>query len=345
MNRIVREPLGVAGADVVFIVTPPWQTTRYGGAGDYMDVALFRSRFPDLVARTVRFNDPSTDVEIAGGRALLHQDECGTIDLARVATFVYFPYSFEPEDVALRPPDRSLPDHHWEHRQWRAIGAWLEDSLPRFGRCLNDPAKARAASNKLIQLSAFRHPLVVPPTWVGNTKAGSFLDGRRTVVKNLSEGTYTGELLGLGRILLARPAAEGDGAHRSAPVILQQRVDAPVELRTYVIGERVLTLESSRARTTEDAPDVRQHGLRPEDVRLTDDWRRFDADLVACARRLGLGYAVFDLMPEGDLLHVLEVNPNGVWTGTWAEVGRPIRDALHEHVAAMARETRASARV
>jgi len=80
---------------------------------------------------------------------------------------------------------------------------------------------------------------------------------------------------------------------------------------------------------------VRSNGLRVEDVRLSEDWRRFDADLVACARRLGLGYAVFDLMPRGDELNVLEINANGVWTGTWAKSGMPIRDAVHDHFASL----------
>jgi hypothetical protein len=330
-------------ADVVFFVTPPWRTTRAGDAGDYLDVELFRCRFPGLDARVVNFNDPSTEIVLEGGSARLSQAGCGTIDLARIGVAVYFPYSFEPEDVALRPPAPETEEGPWEHRQWRAITFWLEDALPRLARCLNAPTRSRAASNKLIQLEAFRPPLVLPPTFVGNgAEAGTFLTGRRAVAKNLSEGTFTGTLVGEGRILLARAAGAEDGRPRAAPIILQERLDGPVELRCYVIGERVLTLEMSRARTSEGAPDVRERGLRTEDVRLSPDWRRFDADLVACARRLGLGYAVFDLLPQGDRLNVLEVNANGVWTGTWAQAGAPIRDAVHEHIAGLARMPRAA---
>ncbi len=320
--------------DLVFLVTPPWRTTRAGDAGDYLAVAHFAARFPEIETRVVYFNDPSTEITVVADRTMLRQDGCGTIALSGASAYVYFPYSFEPEDLSLRPPERARDDGHWEHRQWRAIQAWIEHALPVWGRCLNAPLKARAASNKLIQMSAFRLPMAVPPTWIGNdATAGSFLKERRAVAKNLSEGTFTGELLGEGRIVLARPADEHDYKARSAPIILQERVDAPVELRAYVIGERVLTLEMSRAGTDEANPDVRARGLGASDVRLSEAWRHFDADLVACARRLELGYAVFDLMPVGETLFVLEVNANGVWTGTWEEAGAPVRDVLHEHIA------------
>jgi glutathione synthase/RimK-type ligase-like ATP-grasp enzyme len=328
---------GVERPDLVFFVTPPWRATRAGDAGDYLDTERFRARFPDLAVSVVHFNDPSSEVTVIDGRTVLHQADCGTIELSAAHAFVYFPYSFEAEDLALRPPNRGQSDGPWEHRQWRAVMAWLEHAMPGWGRCLNDPVRARAASNKLIQMAAFRLPLAVPPTWIGNdASAAAFLDGRRVVAKNLSEGTFTGELVGEGRILLARPATAADGAPRPAPVILQERIDAAVELRTYVIGERVLTLEVSRGRTDEATPDVRSRGLRAEDVRLSDAWHRFDADLVACARRLELGYAVFDIIPVGETLYVLEVNANGVWTGTWAEAGATVRDALHEYIAGLA---------
>jgi len=323
--------------DLVFFVTPPWRTTRAGDAGDYLGIEHFRKRFPDIETRVVYFNDPSSEIRVHDNRTVLHQDGCGTIALSAAAAYVYFPYSFEPEDLALRPPDRSGEDGPWEHRQWRAIQAWIEYAAPSWGRCLNAPLKARAASNKLIQMAAFRLPLAVPPTWIGNDdSAAGFLDGRRSVAKNLSEGTFTGELLGEGRILLARAAAQNDGVRRQAPIILQERLDAPVELRSYVIGERVLTLEMSRAGTDEANPDVRSRGLSADDVRLSQAWRHFDADLIACARRLELGYAVFDLIPVEDTLFVLEVNANGVWTGTWAQAGLPVRDALHDHIAGLA---------
>ena len=325
--------------DLVFFVTPPWRTTRAGDAGDYLSVARFAERFPDIETRTVHFNDPSSEITVTDGRMVLRQDGCGTIDLSGASAFVYFPYSFEPEDLTLRPPERAREDGSWEHRQWRAIQAWLENALPTWGRCLNAPLKARAASNKLIQMAAFRLPLAVPPTWIGNDAgAATFLAGRRAVAKNLSEGTFTGELLGEGRILLARPAAESDGGARAAPIILQERIDAPVELRSYVIGDRVLTLEMSRAGTDEAHPDVRARGLSAKDVALSEAWRRFDDDLIACARRLELGYAVFDLIPVGETLYVLEVNANGVWTGTWQQAGAPVRDALHDHIATLARD-------
>ena len=324
--------------DLVFFVTPPWRTTRAGDTGDYLSVERFTSRFPDIATKVVHFNDPSTQVKVSENRTVLYQDGCGTIELSGASAYVYFPYSFEPEDLALRPPDRTREDGPWQHRQWRAIQAWIESAAPVWGRCLNAPLKARAASNKLIQMAAFRLPMAVPPTWIGNdASAAEFLAGRRVVAKNLSEGTFTGELLGEGRILLARAADAGDRAPREAPIILQERIDAPVELRSYVIGEKVLTLEMSRAGTDEANPDVRARGLRAEDVQLSQAWRRFDDDLIACARRLELGYAVFDLMPVEETLYVLEVNANGVWTGTWQQAGAPIRDALHDHIATLAR--------
>ena len=156
--------------------------------------------------------------------------------------------------------------------------------------------RARAAANKLLQRSAWCAPLVEPPTWVGNhARAETFLTDRRTVVKNLSEGNYIGEFVGEGR-RLARVALATDGASRTSPVLLQQRVDAPVELRSYVIGGWVHTLAFSRAKTDEKTLDVRATNLTTDDVRVSDDWHHFDPDLVECTHRLGLDYAVFDLL-------------------------------------------------
>jgi len=302
--------------------------------GDYLEIALFCERYPSIDTGVVHFGEPSSEIVIADGHTSIYQDQCGHLELDRVQAFVYFPVSFEPEDVALRTPQRVLEEGFYHHRQWRVVTQWIEYALPQFGRCLNEPLKARAAANKLIQRCAFQSPLAEPTTWVGNhDRTGAFLESRRAVTKNLSEGHHIGEFFGDGR-RLAEVAVGADGNLREAPTLLQERLDADIELRTYVIGDRVFTLELSRERTSEAVPDIRATKLTVDDVRLSEAWHRFDDDLIACTRRLGLSYAVFDLIPDGDTLYVLEVNSNGVWTGR-TQAASPIRDVFHEHVAKM----------
>ena len=317
--------------DLVFFVTAPWSTI----SGDYLELERFQTRYPSIDTRVVNFNDPSSEVAVVGECTLLRQDGCGEIDLGTVKAFVYFPLSFEPEDLSLRAADLSHPEGHYDHRQWRVITQWIETSLPVWGRCLNQPQPARATNNKLIQRSVLRPPLMQPPTWVGNhDNAATFLSGRRAVAKNLSEGNHVGEFVGQGR-RLTRVTKPGDDARRETPIVFQERIDAPVELRSYVIGDRVYHLEFSRAKTDERTPDVRAADLTIDDVRIFDDWHHFDADLIACSRRLQLDYAVFDMLPRKDVLYVLEVNSNGVWVGR-TEAATPIRDAFHEYVANLA---------
>ena len=89
--------------------------------GDYLETGRFRQCYPDLDVRVVQFNDPTSEVAITAEGAWLRQERCGAIDLHAAKAFVYFPCSFEPEDLALRPPDRAGEQGLYHHRQWRVV--------------------------------------------------------------------------------------------------------------------------------------------------------------------------------------------------------------------------------
>ena len=91
----------------------------------------------------------------------------------------------------------------------------------------------RRAERRPERILVLRNPLPVRVTGsgghCGSIEPSAFLSGRRAVVKNLSEGTFTGELIGEGLTRLTRVGGIEDEGPRDAPIVVQERIDSPVE--------------------------------------------------------------------------------------------------------------------
>jgi hypothetical protein len=291
--------MGGEAFDVVFMVSNPALRGIRTEVGDYVETVAFARRYPELRVATLRFLDPSTRVLIDDERCVVAQDACGAVDLRKTRLFVYFPASFEPEDVALAP---SADDY--AHRQWRVIAEYLETALPRFGACLNEPLKARAGCNKLVQRAALlRAGLSLPPTVATNAPIDA------------SPGPVVGKYLSeTGRRGVESPArllGAGEAAADRVPVLIQGFVPAEAEYRIYVMGDEVTAVRIATPDRAE-AVDMRYRRLTPADFALADLGDHVPR-LVSATRALGLGYAVYDALPMGDALYVTEVNTNGTW--------------------------------
>jgi hypothetical protein len=320
---------GPEACDVVFFLTRADLMAASGPVGDYLDTAGFLAEYPRSRARVLRFNNASTVVTIEDGRLLIAQNDEPPVNLLDVKTFVYFPVSFEPEDVALRPISGQGPDESYSHRQWRVVAAYLESALPGIGRCINPPAQARLAANKLVQIDTARKVGVpIAPTVVTNDAdlTNELISTHGLAVrKNLSEGDARARL----------SSSEGDSDRsQGPPSLIQPFIQTDCELRIYAIGERFVTVKIARRARHEPGDDVRLQTADPADYALSDDYERSYPKLRTYLEVLGLSYAAFDCLPEdGGGVVVLEVNPNG----TWQYLPDPIRSSLtaafHGHVA------------
>ena len=137
--------------DIVFFITHDHYPSRNGMIGDYLSTRRFAARYPEIRTAVVKFGVPNSKVKISDDGIWLFQPGIGWIDVGATRAFVYFPVSFEPEDIALQPPGCEAGAPSFAHRQWRVVTEFLENALPTIGPCINHPARARLACNKLHQ--------------------------------------------------------------------------------------------------------------------------------------------------------------------------------------------------
>lgn len=325
--------------DVVFLVSNEDLQGIRTRVGDYVETELFAARYPRLRTAVIRFADPTSRVEIGDDRCVVTQDRCGPVDLARSGLFVYLPASFEPEDVALRPPRPDDPDGHYVHRQWRVIAEYLEAALPRFGLCVNEPTRARAGCNKLIQRqAAVRAGVPIPSTVVTNdaqAAARAFARGT-AVTKYVSE---TGRRDGATRTRFLDANVLAAPGFDAAPAIFQAYVAADVEYRIYVMNDDVLPVRIATPDRARD-PDMRFHVFTDDDFSVADGLAEHAPMLRRYARELGLRYAVFDALPASNELLVTEVNTNGTWFQWPAPIRTLVAERFHGFVHRLAIEAR-----
>lgn len=199
-------------------------------------------------------------------------------------------------------------------------------------RHVNDPARERAAEDKLRQLVAARAAgLRCPETLITNEPAAvrAFWEqlGGRMITKMLTP--YSRSMLGDGDFVhTSRVSPEDledlDGL-RLCPMVFQEEIPRAREHRVLWVGGRVF---GGSLRTAEMASaDWRT------DLSLRWEPSTVPAEVVAgmgrLMRELGLLAGAFDLMetPAGDWVF-LEVNPAGEWGMLERDLGLPIGDAI-----------------
>lgn len=231
-------------------------------------------------------------------------------------------------DISAVPVDQRTISGAYAADQWRSVINWLAQ---RTDWEHVNPTKATCQLDRLTQLSdAASFGLKVPRTAVttqpGRTRPG----GGRCIVKTAGQHLLEprpGALHGL----FPRPldTSRAGDSPESAPVIVQQFLNADGELRVFVVDDKLISYRVEKL-------DPAQLWVDPDAVKVTR--AEIPAELAdklrALARHWNVQVAAFDLLlVDGD--HVfLEINVSCDWRWFEHRAGSTeVSDAVHDWVA------------
>jgi glutathione synthase/RimK-type ligase-like ATP-grasp enzyme len=209
--------------------------------------------------------------------------------------------------------------------QWRA---WLTTLAELDIPWINDLWAARKAEDKIIQLRTARSlGFAVPKTIITNDRAAAarFGQDEATVIKTLAAAYFEATEKGF---VYTNPLSAGltspEAAWHAQPVLVQRRVSG-TDVRVVALGQ-----ECFGASCETDALDWRTAGEAAT-------WHPWDVPAGVAERCLrylsdmGLRYAAFDFVLDGDILWFLEANQ----AGEWVFIDRPLKLGIAESLAVM----------
>ncbi|RZU00637.1 MvdC/MvdD family ATP grasp protein [Rivibacter subsaxonicus] len=290
------------------------ELSRRGVATRLLDL----SRFPLQLGLSMRYDGHGGSRFVFGcDDSGLELDDCGAIWWRR-------PQPPSVEGEVHRPAHQHFAlseSHEALHGLWQSVDAFW----------INEPARDAVAARKAWQLElAGRIGLELPQTLITNCPqaAREFLG--RVGLGNVIYKAFSATEQDWRETRLVR-ADELDRLDnlRYAPVIFQRYIEATVDLRITVVGERLFPA-AIHSQDSDYKIDFRMDigRARIEPVSLPAD---VEAKLLELMRRLGLAYGAIDMRRRPDGSHVfLEINPAGQWLFIERQTGQPISAALAE---------------
>ncbi len=325
-----------SGLDFLAIVSRPTLPSGAGPVGDYYGLHDLVGRHPEWCSLVLELNHRAVDVEWDADGLRLIVPEHDPVHIEETTLALFVPVCLEIEETQLAAIDPDGPWPRFAVENWRPVSTYFESTLDRQ-HCLNRPSAVRATNNKLLQLDALRRAgFTLPRTAVrrGFPSSGPLSGLPALVSKNVSEGGWKSPT----EFSPARLVDATDRRARSVgldeerwPTIWQEPLTSDRELRIYVMGDAVITVELSRDPEVLDVRATNDGRPRAAITDLRGDWRE---TAVAMTRTLGLDYAVLDAIPAGDTLHVLEVNANGAWWFLPADVRALLQSQFHAWIEA-----------
>lgn len=244
-----------------------------------------------------------------------------------------------PQPFGLDPLLRRQSHRSFAYGESIEAFAGLWQTLDVFW--INHPSRDEIAARKAMQLAVAREVgLDIPDTLITNDpgRAREFIERRgpeRTIFKSFSatETEWRETRLVLGDELSCLDHV------RFAPVIFQEYVEAIVDLRVTVVGDRVFPAAIHSQESSYKIDFRMDLGRVPiEETSLPDE---VVAALHRLMRRLGIVYGAIDMRRTPDGRHVfLEVNPAGQWLFVEEETGQPITATLAGRLAEAGRRER-----
>jgi hypothetical protein len=184
-----------------------------------------------------------------------------------------------------------------------------------------------ATENKLVQYAhARRLGISVPRTLIAADVATVRASlGDDVLIKPLGPGHFTDDA-GVAHVVFAQPLPHDitDAELKSAPFLLQQRLEAIEHLRVVTVSHRSWCARLGAAgrpvdwRTQDEAHTSFEPATRPQ----------VQAQAEQLAAALKLGYSSQDWIVTQDGPHILDVNPGGQWLFLPAEVHEQVTDAV-----------------
>jgi MvdD family ATP-grasp ribosomal peptide maturase len=306
---------------------------------DNESVALVARAVEGKGGRSIRFDTDRypTEVRLSAfygrgdeERLTLTNDE-GEFDLREVTAIWHRRLNFG----ARLPPTLDKQLRHASVTESRAAAQGLLASLKAFR--MDAVRHIRHAENKQLQLQVAREVgLRIPRTLTTNDPAavGAFAaecEGR-VVTKMLSSfAVYEG---GQELVVFTNPVRPEDLADLSGlslcPATFQEAIPKALELRTTVVGRRIMTASIDSQSSERAANDWRRDGLR-----MIEDWkpyqlpREVEEKVLRLMDYFALNYGALDFIVTPDGRHVfLEVNPVGEFFWLEQYSGLPVSDAI-----------------
>lgn len=217
----------------------------------------------------------------------------------------------------------------------RAAAQGILASLKAFR--LDAVERIRHAENKQVQLQVARNlGLEIPRTLTTNDPAAVHDFARSCqsgiVTKMLSSFAIYEE--GRELVVFTNPVKSEDLADlsglRLCPMTFQEMIPKALEVRTTVVGRRVMS-----ASVNSQASERAAHDWRRDGRRIMKDWspydlpREIEEKLLRLMDSFGLNYGAIDIIVTPDGRHVfLEINPVGEFFWLERYTGLPIADAI-----------------
>ena len=273
--------------------------------------------FDGVELACLELGHPNTEVTIDPRRGRIAIRQAGALVPLEARAYIYLPSSCERQHTLLaKIAQNRYAD--FVSREWDVVTQFLEEHLSRTGRWVNPPRSARRAANKLIQMqAAATQGLPMPPTVVTNTPqeaTGVLPRGRgRGISKPIGEsGNLAPDCMAPTSFFTRSEILADQASIRLAPGCFQSYIAAQVELRTYVFGRRAISL-AVRPRNKAHTPDLSCQDLADSDFAVTTEFRKYEAELIALVKALGLRYAAIDSLVARGRCYFLEINPSGGW--------------------------------
>lgn len=295
-------------------------------------------KYPNIRYENIFFNERSTKVSLnpKTGETIISQ--FGKLIELNSKVYIYYPSYLDIESTSLFLPTGEPEYYPYIYRQWQVITEYLEFFLENLGKWVNKPSKLKLAKNKALQLKlANEQGLSVPETVItndldviNNLFAKTLMEVG--VHKSISEsGVINDELISRTSLFKAEEINQEDSGIELAPACFQEFINSEIELRTYVIGNRAITI-TIEPQDKYAIPDIRSQPKKEHLFSLSSNFEAYEKSLVSLVHTLGLNYAAVDSIVANQQIFFLELNPNGTWDWLPEKLQTVVRESYYDYI-------------